>query len=244
MSYIEGFVTPVPSANKEAYRKHAESATAMFKDLGATRLYEGWGDDVPDGKQTDFKRAVQAKADETVLFSFIEYPSKEVRGAANKRMMDDPRMEDMAKDMPFDGMRMIWSGFSPILDKGEAGKGRYLDGFVAPIPAGNEQAYRDLAEVGAQVFTEYGATRVVETFGDDVMDGKVTDYKKAIEARDGETIAYSWIEWPDKDTRDAGWKKVMEDPRMQPGDKPMPFDGKRMIYGGFATLVDSLGGMA
>nr|WP_226372774.1 DUF1428 domain-containing protein [Sphingosinicella flava] len=139
---------------------------------------------------------------------------------------------------------MIWSGFSPILDKGEAGKGRYLDGFVAPIPAGNEQAYRDLAEVGAQVFTEYGATRVVETFGDDVMDGKVTDYKKAIEARDGETIAYSWIEWPDKDTRDAGWKKVMEDPRMQPGDKPMPFDGKRMIYGGFATLVDSLGGMA
>ncbi|HEY6916048.1 MAG TPA: DUF1428 domain-containing protein [Allosphingosinicella sp.] len=134
---------------------------------------------------------------------------------------------------------MIWSGFSPILDKGEGGKGRYIDGFVVPIPAGNEQAYRDLAETGATVFMDHGATRVVETFGDDLMDGKVTDYKKAVEAQDGETIAFSWVEWPDKNTRDAGWTKVMEDPRMAPGDKPMPFDGKRMIYGGFATLVDT-----
>ena len=242
MRYIEGFLTPVPTANKDIYKKHAEEASAMFKDLGATRLYEGWGDDVPDGKQTDFKRAVQAKADEAVLFSFIEYPSKEVRDSANRKMMDDPRMADMAKDMPFDGKRMIWSGFSPILDKGAPGKGRYIDGFVVPIPAGNEQAYRDLADIGATVFLEHGATRVVETFGDDLMDGKVTDYRKAVDAQDGETIAYSWVEWPDKDTRDAGWTKVMEDPRMQHGDKPMPFDGKRMIYGGFATLVDTQGG--
>nr|WP_245409691.1 DUF1428 domain-containing protein [Allosphingosinicella vermicomposti] len=124
-----------------------------------------------------------------------------------------------------------------MLDKGEAGKGGYIDGFIAPVPAGSEDAYRDLAEKNSDMFLRYGATRVVETFGDDIMDGKVTDYKKAIEAQDGETIAYSWIEWPDKEARDAGWKKVMEDPGMQ-GDKPMPFDGKRMIYGGCSTLVD------
>lgn len=240
MTYIEGFVTPVPLANKDGYKKHAEEASALFAELGATRLYEGWGDDVPDGKQTDFKRAVKATADEAVLFSFIEYPSKAVRDIANQKMMADPRMKEMSKDMPFDAKRMIYSGFSPILDKGAAGKGRYIDGFVAPIPAGNEQAYRDMAEMSATVFMDHGATRVVETFGDDVMDGKVTDYKRAVDAKDGETIAFSWVEWPDKDTRDAGWKKVMEDPRMQK-EGEMPFDGKRMIYGGFATLVDASG---
>jgi uncharacterized protein YbaA (DUF1428 family) len=236
MSYIEGFLVAVPNANKDAYKKHAEDAVPIFKDLGATRMVEGWGDDVPDGKQTDFKRAVQAKADENVLFSFVEYPSKEVRDEANRKMVEDPRMKEMG-EMPFDGMRMIWSGFSPILDKGEASKGRYIDGFVAPVPAGKEQAYREMAEKSSDLFLRFGATRVVEAFGDDIMDGKVTDYKKAVEAQDGEIIAFSWIEWPDKDTRDTGWKQVMEDPSMQ-GDKQMPFDGKRMIYGGFSTLVD------
>ena len=235
MGYIEGFLTPVPTANKDSYQKHAEQAAGLFKDLGATRLYEGWGDDVPDGKRTDFKRAVQAKADETVLFSFIEYPSKEARDSANERMKDHPAMEEMS-DMPFDGKRMIWSGFSPIVDKGEPGKGRYVDGYIAPIPAGNEQAYRDMAEKNSDMFLRHGATRVVETFGDDLMDGKVTDYKRAVEAQVGETIAYSWIEWPDKETRDAGWAKV--EAEMKGNEQIMPFDGKRMIYGGFSTLVD------
>ncbi len=115
MSYIDGFVAAVPAANKDAYLKHAREALPMFKDLGAIRMVECWGDDVPDGKVTDFRRAVQAKEDEVVIFSWIEWKSKEARNAAMKKMMEDPRMKDMK--MPFDAKRMIFGGFEPILDE-------------------------------------------------------------------------------------------------------------------------------
>ena len=116
MSYVDGFVIPVPAGKKQAYREHAAKAWPMFKEYGATRMVECWGDDVPDGKVTDFRRAVDAKDDEIVVFSWIEYPSKEVRDAANKKMMNDPRMKEMGEQMPFDGKRMIFGGFLPILD--------------------------------------------------------------------------------------------------------------------------------
>jgi uncharacterized protein YbaA (DUF1428 family) len=117
MSYVDGFVLAVPKANKEAYRKMAAKAWALFKEFGATHHVECWEDDVQDGKVTDFRRAVQAKDDEVVVFSWIEYPSKEVRDAANKKMMSDPRMKDFGADMPFDGKRMIYGGFVPIFDE-------------------------------------------------------------------------------------------------------------------------------
>jgi uncharacterized protein YbaA (DUF1428 family) len=116
MRYVEGFVAAVPAANKGSYRKHAAEAAPLFKEFGATRMVECWGDDVPDGKLTDFRRAVQAKDDEVVVFSWIEYPSKAVRDAANARIMSDPRMKAMGDTMPFDGKRMIFGGFAPILD--------------------------------------------------------------------------------------------------------------------------------
>ena len=89
MPYIEGFVAAVPTANKEQYRKHAKEAVAYFKSLGATRLVECWGDDVPKGVLTDFYKATQAKDDETPIFSWIEYPDKATRDAANKKMSED-----------------------------------------------------------------------------------------------------------------------------------------------------------
>ncbi|MBV2144577.1 DUF1428 domain-containing protein [Falsochrobactrum sp. TDYN1] len=116
MAYIEGFVVPVPKANKETYRKHAAQAAALFKEFGVTRMVEAWGDDVPDGKVTDFRRAVQAGPDEDVVFSWFEYPDKATRDAANEKMMNDPRMKEMGNEMPFDGKRMIFGGFSTILD--------------------------------------------------------------------------------------------------------------------------------
>ncbi|WP_185983581.1 DUF1428 domain-containing protein [Aureimonas mangrovi] len=115
MSYIDGFVLAVPTGNKEAFRSHAEAAARIFIEHGAIRCVECWGDDVPDGKVTDFKGAVKAKDGETVLFSFIEWPDKATRDAGSAKMMDDPRMKDMM-DMPFDGKRMIYGGFSPIVD--------------------------------------------------------------------------------------------------------------------------------
>jgi uncharacterized protein YbaA (DUF1428 family) len=116
VKYVEGFVVAVPAANKEIYRQHAAKAAPLFKEFGATRMVECWGDDIPDGQVTDFRGAVKAKDDEVVVFSWIEYPSKEVRDAANEKIMNDPRMKEMGDTMPFDGKRMIFGGFAPILD--------------------------------------------------------------------------------------------------------------------------------
>lgn len=239
MSYIQGFVLPVPADKKEAYRQAAADFLPIAKEFGATRQVEAWGDDVPDGKLTDFKGAVKAKPDEIVVFSWIEYPSKEVADAAHQKIMTDPRMKDMS--MPFDGQRMIVAGFQPILDEGldggRGGKPGYVDGFVAAVPAGNKDAYLKAATKAATLFKEVGAIRVVETWGDDVPDGKVTDFKGAVKATADEKIVYSWVEWPSKAVRDEGWKMMMADERMK--DHSMPFDGKRMIYGGFAPILDA-----
>jgi uncharacterized protein YbaA (DUF1428 family) len=114
----------------------------------------------------------------------------------------------------------------------------YIDGFVIPVPAGNKDAYRAIAAKAAEIFKEHGATRIVECWGDDVPDGKVTDFRRAVNAETGETVVFSWVVWPSKAARDEGNKKVMADPRMKMGDD-MPFDGKRLIYGGFEILLDS-----
>jgi len=141
-------------------------------------------------------------------------------------------MKEMGSQMPFDGQRMIFGGFAPFIDEGTEGKMGYADGFLVPVPADNKDAYRDMAAKAAAVFMEYGATRVVEAWGDDVRDGKVTDYKGAVKATGDEKVVYSWIEWPSKEARSKGWEKAMADPRMQPDD------GQRMIDGGFAPILD------
>ncbi len=115
MSYIDGFIIPVPAGKEDAYRKMAAAAALVFRDLGAIRVVETWEDDVPDGKTTDFRRAVKAEGDEKIVFSWIEYPDKATRDEVNRKMMDDPRFEEMG-DMPFDGKRMIFGGFTEILD--------------------------------------------------------------------------------------------------------------------------------
>ena len=104
MSYIEGFILAVPEENKQAFIEHATAAFPLFEEFGATRHVECWEDDVEDGKVTDMRRAVQAKPDEKIVFSWLEYPSKAVRDSAYEKMMSDPRMEAMPQ-MPFDGQR-------------------------------------------------------------------------------------------------------------------------------------------
>ena len=117
MSYISGFVVAVPTANKEAYRKLAASMAPIFKEYGAVEMMEAWGEDIRDGKVTDFKRAVQAKPDETVVFSWIVWPDKAAADVFEHKMMDDARLQPTA-DMPFDGKRMIFGGFTPIFETG------------------------------------------------------------------------------------------------------------------------------
>jgi len=110
----------------------------------------------------------------------------------------------------------------------------YIDGFLLAVPDANKDAYRRLAANAAVWFKEHGATEVVETWGDDVPEGKLTSMPMAVKREAGETVVFSWIVWPSREARDAGMKAVMEDPRFP---KDMPFDGKRMIFGGFRVLV-------
>jgi uncharacterized protein YbaA (DUF1428 family) len=116
MAYIDGFVIAAPTANKEKFLDHARRMDTIFMEFGATRVVEAWGDDVPDGKQTDFKRAVQAKEDETVVFAWVEWPDKATRDAAMEKFRTDPRMNDASDSPPFDGKRMIFGGFVPVLE--------------------------------------------------------------------------------------------------------------------------------
>jgi uncharacterized protein YbaA (DUF1428 family) len=113
MSYVDVFVCAVPDANREIYRAHAHEAGLKFKEFGATQVMECWAEDVPDGKLTSFPMAVKCQPGESVVFAWVVWPSKDVREAAWTRMMDDERMSVEA--MPFDGKRLIYGGFTPIV---------------------------------------------------------------------------------------------------------------------------------
>ena len=120
MSYIDGFVIAVPTANKQKFIEHARTVDSIFTEFGATRVVECWADDVPEGKVTDFGKALRATADESVVFSWIEWPDKKTRDAAMERMMSedfkDERMDMEKNPMPFDGKRLIFGGFQPVVE--------------------------------------------------------------------------------------------------------------------------------
>ena len=242
MSYIDGFVIAVPTANKQQFITHATPCDSAFIDHGATRVVECWGADVPKGKTTDFQGAVAARDDETVVFSWIEWPDKAKRDSVMGRMDElaktDERFDPAKNPMPFDGKRMIYGGFEPIVEQGHTANDSYVQGFVIPVPAGKREDYRKMAEAVWPLFKEYGALRVVEAWGDEVPDGKVTDFRRAVKAEPGEKIVFSFMEWPSREVCDAAQETMMKDERMKPPEgMVMPFDGKRMIYAGFTPIV-------
>ncbi len=115
----------------------------------------------------------------------------------------------------------------------------YVDGFVLAVPTGNRDTYAKYAKEAAVVFKEHGALSVVECWGDHVPDGKVTSFPMAVQKKPDETVVLSWIVWPSRQAHDEGMKKAMEDPRLQPDKATMPFDGQRMIFGGFEPIVEA-----
>lgn len=125
MAYLEGFVIAVPTANREQFIAHAEHFDRMLIAEGALRVVEGWGDDVPRGEHTDFHGAVKATDEETVCFSWIEWPDRATRDSCHARMkerMESGEFAEMAGEfgeMPFDGKRMIFGGFVPVVDLGK-----------------------------------------------------------------------------------------------------------------------------
>jgi len=114
----------------------------------------------------------------------------------------------------------------------------YIDGFVAAIPAENREKYLAIAKLAATVFRDHGALQVVEAWGDDVPDGEITSFPRAVKAKDGEVVVFAWILWPSKEARDKGNEAVMSDPRMEMSEDGPPFDSKRLIFGGFELMLE------
>jgi len=151
-------------------------------------------------------------------------------------MQDHPDFQAMPP-MPFDGMRMFWGGFVPVYSFGASKPGSYVQGFVLAVPEKNKDAYVRMASSAEQMFRDKGATHMVENWGDDVPHGKVTDFYRAADAKEGETPVFSWIEWPDRATADKAAKEMeAEMAGADMGD--MPFDGMRMFWGGFVPVMD------
>jgi uncharacterized protein YbaA (DUF1428 family) len=240
MPYLDGFVIAVPTANKGKFVAHSEKGDSVFLDFGATRVVECWGDNVPKGHNTDFYRAVAARDDESVVFSWIEWPDKATRDARMGKLMapgfKDERMDPETNPMPFDGKRMIFGGFQPIVSQGAAGAGDYVQGFLVPVPENRREDYRKMAEDAWAMFARYGATSVVEAWGDDVPRGEQTDFYRGVNAEPDERVVFAWMTWPDRATCDAAGEKMQNDPEMKMPDD-MPFDGKRMVWGGFEPIV-------
>ena len=236
MTYLQGFVVPVKPGHRDAYHEMAARAAPVFAECGATRVVECWGEDLPDGKRTDFKRAVKAEPGEGIVFSWILWPDKATCDAATAKLMADERMQPSG-DMPFDMQRAIFGGYDIAGDTGDGGVFGYIDGMVASVPDDKRQAFVDHAAFMAAKLKDRGALRVVNGWGADVPGGKTTDFKRAVAANDGETVTFGWIEWPDKATHDTGWDALMADGTMQ--QNPPAWDGQRAIFAGFAPILDT-----
>ncbi len=235
MSYFQGFVIPVKDGRKDDYLAMATKAAPVFAEYGAVQVVECWEESVPDGKLTDLRRAVNAEAGEKIVYSWIWWPDKATCDGAAEKLMADERMQPDG-DLPFDAQRMIYAGFEAVHDSGANGGFGYVDAVVGPA-AGSRDGFAGSAAKIDGFFLREGAIRTVDGWGADVPDGKVTDFKRAVAAEDGETVIFGWIEWPDKATRDKAFATVMADPEMQqlqPG-----FDMKRAIFGGFTPILDS-----
>lgn len=245
MPYIQGFVIAVPTANKQKFIDHANLGDEVFLDHGATRVLECWQDNVPKGHTTDFFGAVDCKEDESVVFSWLEWPSKAVHDKMDAQMEEimktEERFDPEKNPMPFDGMRMIYGGFEPVVEEGEITANPYVQGFIVPVPSGNKEAYRKAALDMWEIMKDYGARRVVEAWQENVPHGKQTDFFRAVKAEDGEIVVFSFIEWESKEICNGAHDKMMQDERMKQfegQEQNMPFDGKRMVYGGFKPVVE------
>ena len=238
MTYLQGFLLPVPEEKKDAYLKLAEESAPFFAEFGAQRTVEGWGDTLQRGETTDMYRAVKAEDGENVVFSWIDWESEAACQKAHDDMTQDERMQE-PPEMPFDGMRMIYQGFETLGESGDRGSAGYIQGYVAPVPKTKKQAFAEMCATMREVAVDSGALHAADGWAEDIEDGKVTDFKQAVKAEDGEAVAFGYVEWPSKDAFEAGMPKMQSHERMPAPGSDMPLDGKRLIFGGFEVLLDT-----
>lgn len=237
MTSITGFIGAVPTANRDAFIRHTEYTAAGFHDHGLASAVECWGDDVPEGEVTSFRKAVLAEPDETVIFSWYRWPSKAAEDRGMQAAMADPRLGPEQSPMPFDGKRVIFGSFAPMVELGGPQPGGYFDGFVIPVPRAKREDFARSAAFCDPFFIEHGAHWVMEAWEIDVPQGKLTDFRRAVAALPEDAIVFSWVQWPDRATRDAASARIMEDARFTVHDAP--FDMARMIHGGFVPVLQS-----
>jgi uncharacterized protein YbaA (DUF1428 family) len=239
MAYFDSYVTAVPTTGKDSYLRYCRTGHPAFLEHGATRIVEGWGDDVTHGKVTDFYRAVQAEAEEAIAFSWVEWPDKFVRDKGWATMMDpaspDPRIHPQHNPMPFDGRRMIHGGFEGIVARGDHGSFPYVQGFMVPVPTAKREAYTRMAVDAWDMFRGYGALAVLEAWGSDVPHGTITDFYRGVNASEDESVVFSYMTWPSKQVCQEAARKMGE--AEMPSDFEMPFDGMRMVWGGFDAVI-------
>jgi uncharacterized protein YbaA (DUF1428 family) len=232
MTYLDGYVIPVAKGKRDAFVEQANRMDRFFLDHGALKVVESWGADIAPGKTTDFRQAVAAGDDEDVVFSFVAWPDKATRDAAMAKMESDERFT--SEPMIFDGKRMIFGGFEPIVEHGSDGP--FVQGFVIPVPEGRKEDYRQMAEDAWTFFLKYGANSVVEAWGEDVPHGKQTDFYRSVKAEAGEQIVFSYMTWPSAEAAEKAGAAMESDPDMKMPDD-MPFDPRRMIFAGFEPVV-------
>lgn len=237
MPYFTGSIAAVAQTDRQAYIDHLKATWPFFQRNGATRMVESWGVDVPRGAVNDLWAAVDARAGEAVVFGWLEWPDKATADAAWQRVQADPKMADL--EMPFDGSRMIFGGFAPVFADGTDQGAGYLQGFALAVPDRNREAYIKMArEAWTTEFLPRGSLGMVEAWGVDVPRGQKTDFYRATLAEDGEVPLFSWVAWPDKRTCDAA-TRAMEASMAGQEMPPMPFDGRRMMWGGFEPVFDT-----
>lgn len=236
MTCIQGFICAVPTARRAEFIDHAQKAAEAFHEQGCLAVVECWGDDVPSGAAVSFPAAVQAGPDETVVFSWYVWPSKDAHDAIMRAPPDDPRLNPRTNPMPFDGKRVIFGAFEPVLELGTYLPGGYVDGFAFPVPRARRDEFVEFAGKCDSMFMEHGARWIMENWGLDIPQGQTTDFRRAVQAEPDEDIAFAWVQWPDRAARDGGNEKIMNDPQL--ATLGMPFGTERLIFGGFQPVVE------
>ncbi|MCB1742442.1 MAG: DUF1428 domain-containing protein [Gammaproteobacteria bacterium] len=238
MTYRLGFLIPVLPEKKSAYRELAVATAPFFMEYGAQRIVECWGENVPRGELTDMFRGVNAEGEENVVFAWIDWASEAACNQAHDAMSRDERMQ-VPTEMPFDGRRMVFAGFETLGESGPGGRSGYVQGYVAPVPKDNREAFAGMCATMREVAIDCGALRAADCWGETIADGKVTDFKRAVKALAGEAVAFGFVEWSSKAAFEQGSQKMRDHSRMPALGASMPLDGKRLIHGGFEILMDT-----
>ena len=239
MTYIDGFVIAVPTANREKFTDHAHIGDAVFMDHGARRIVECWQDNVPHGKVTDFFRAVAANEDESIVFSWIEWPDKAARTAGmavlDAVMKADPHFDQGLNPLPFDDRRMLWGCFETLVECGEPSRYGYMQGFVFPAAQSGQDDLRRASELAWAPLRQEGALRLVVAWEDDVPAGGQTDFLRMVNIAPDEKVVFGFVEWSSREACDAA---ARDGQGIQFGD--FPLDRTRLISGGFVPVVEAV----